>query len=81
MLFGNFLNDLLLFIENLDFCNYAGDNSLYNSGSNLEHVKQTPEGDFQIVAKWFYGKYMVLKSDLLSFHVSWNKYGERDILE
>ena len=74
--FDNSLNDLLLFI-----ISYAGNNTLYNSGINLEHVKQTLEGYFQRAAKWFYGKYMVLKSDFFCFHVSWKEYGEQHILE
>ena len=48
LLFSIFLNDLFLFVENSDLSNYADDNTLY---SNLEEVKQTLRGDFQIVTK------------------------------
>ena len=38
LLFNIFLNDLFLFVENLDLSNYADDNTLYGCGNNLEEV-------------------------------------------
>ena len=34
--FDIFLNDLFLFVENSDLSNYADDNTLYSSGSELK---------------------------------------------
>ena len=62
LLFSIFLNDLFLFVENSDLSNYADGNTLYSCGNNLEEVKQTLRGDFQIVTKWFYENHMVLNS-------------------
>ena len=68
MLFNIFLNDLFLFVENSDLSNYADDSTLYSCGNNLEEVKQTLRGDFQIVTKWFYENYMVLNSGKYNFY-------------
>ena len=67
LLFNIFLNDLFLFVANSDLSNYADDNTLYSCGNNLEEVKQTLRGDFQIVTKWFYENYMVLNSGKCHF--------------
>ena len=41
LLFNIFLNNLFLFVENSHLSNYADENTLYNSGNDLEKVKQT----------------------------------------
>ena len=66
-LFNNFLNDLILFVENSDLSNYADGNTLYSSGNDLEKVKQTLRQNFEMVTKRFYENYMVLKSDKYHF--------------
>ena len=67
LLFNILLNDLFLFVENSDLSNYVNDNTLCSCGNNLEEVKQTLRGDFQIVTKWFYKNYMVLNSGKCHF--------------
>ena len=63
LLFNIFLNDLFLFVENSDLSNYVDDDTLFNSGNDLEKVKQTLRQEFEIVTKWFYENYMVLNSE------------------
>ena len=60
LLFNIFLNNLFVFVKNSDLSYCADDNTLYSCGNNLEKVKQTLRGDFQIVTKWFYENNMVL---------------------
>ena len=67
LLFNIFLNDLFLFVENSDLSSYADENTLYNSVSDLEKVKQTLRQDSQIITKWFYENYMVLNSGKCHF--------------
>ena len=67
LLFNIFLNDLFLFVENSDLSSYADENTLYNSVSDLEKVKQTIRQDSQIITKWFYENYMVLNSEKCHF--------------
>ena len=49
LLFNIFLNDLFLFVENSDLSNYAGDNTLYSCGNDLEQVKQTLTYDYMVL--------------------------------
>ena len=65
--FSILLNDPFLFVENSDLSNYADDNTLYSCGNNLEGVKQTLRGDFEIIKKGFYEKFMVLNSGKCHF--------------
>ena len=67
LLFNIFLNDLFLFVENSDLSSHADENTLYNSVSDLEKVKQTLRQDSQIITKWFYENYMVLNSGKCHF--------------
>ena len=67
LLFNIFLNDLFLFVENSDLSSYADENTLYNSVSDLEKVKQTLREDSQIITKWFYENYLVLNSGKCHF--------------
>ena len=53
LLFDIFLNNAFLFFDNSDLSRYADYNTLYRSGNNLEQVKETLGGDFQIVANDF----------------------------
>ena len=66
LLFKIFLNELFLFVENIDLSNYADGSTLYSSGSNLQLVKEALRGDFQ-VTKWFYKNYMLLNSGKCHF--------------
>ena len=67
LLFNIFLNDPYLFVENSELSIYADDNTLYSCGNNLEEIKQTLRGDFQIVTKWFHENYMVLNTGKCHF--------------
>ena len=54
-----FTNDLIFFTTtflNID----ADDNSLYNTGKDIELVKSVLVNDFRAVAEWFYENFMIL---------------------
>ena len=38
ILFNIFLNDLILVVQNVDFANYAEDNTIYDAGDNIAEV-------------------------------------------
>ena len=67
LLFKIFLNNLFLFFGNSDLGNYADENILSSCRHNLQELKQTLRGDFQIVTKWFYENYVVLNSGTCHF--------------
>ena len=67
LLFNIFLNVFFLFVENSDLSNYAVKNPLHSCVNNLEEVKKTQRGEFQIVTNWFYENYILLNSGKCNF--------------
>ena len=67
LLFNIFLNDLFLFVSNSKLSNYADDNTLYTTGSNLNEAKEVLLNDFKVVTEWFYENYMVLNEGKCHF--------------
>ena len=59
LLFNLFINDLIFFITTF-LSNYVDDNSLYNTGKDLELVKSVLVKDFRTVKEWFYENFMIL---------------------
>ena len=53
LLFNLFINNLIVFTATF-LSNYADDNSLYNTGKDLELVKYVQVKDFRAVKEWFY---------------------------
>ena len=53
LLFNIFINDLFLFIEKANICNFADDNTIYSCTKNLETVLKNLEHDMINVSKWF----------------------------
>lgn len=51
LLFNVFLNDLLMFSEKTVICNFADDNTLYNSGKECHIIMNKHE--VSIISKWF----------------------------
>ena len=52
-MFSVSINDLLIFIEKTDICNFADDNTLYKSSPNLSVVLNCSEHDITIDLNWF----------------------------
>ena len=63
ILFNIFINDLFLFIENCDLCNYADDNTLSFSSNTLEVLVQTLQTDAKASINWFKNNYMQANAD------------------
>ena len=53
LLFNIFINDLFLFIEKANICNFADDNTIYSCTKNLETNLKNLEHDMINVSKWF----------------------------
>ena len=45
LLFNIYLNDLFLFLEEIEVCNYADDTAIYTCGPNVENVVEKLEND------------------------------------
>ena len=54
LLFNVFINnDLFLFIEKTNICNFAGDNTIYSCNNNLQTILKNLKHDMINVLKWF----------------------------
>ena len=53
LLFNVFINDLFMFIENCEICNFADDNALYSSGIELFSIFENLKHDTKTILKWF----------------------------
>ena len=53
LLFNIYINDLLMFVPDLEICNYADDTTLYASDINPSHVIEKLEKNSSTVAEWF----------------------------
>ena len=63
LLFNICINDLLLFIENSDTCNYADDITIYSYDWSLDNIIHKLENDCNVALKWFADNFMKLKAD------------------
>ena len=53
LLFNIFINDLFLFIDSGDICNFADDNTLFKCCDNLDETKSFIENECHLVISWF----------------------------
>ena len=79
LLFNLFINDLIFFITTF-LSNYADDNSLYNTGKDLELIKSVLVKDFRAVKEWFYENFMILNPNKCQY-MCIGKNTESDIFE
>ena len=67
LLFNIFINDLFLFVEKSEVCNYADDNSLTVTNISIEKIISTLESDINILEKWFKNNGMLLNENKCHF--------------
>ena len=53
LLFNLFINDLFLFLERTNICNFADDNTIYWCDSVLEIILEDLQYDIKILLNWF----------------------------
>ena len=53
LLFNVFINDLFMFIENSEICNFADYNTLYTGGMELSSISENLKHDTEIILNWF----------------------------
>ena len=51
--FNLFINDLFLFTERTNICNFADDNTIYDCNINLQIILKDVKYDMQNILKWF----------------------------
>ena len=53
LLFNVFINDIFMFIEKSEICNFADDNTIYDCGKDLSNISENLKHDMKILLKWF----------------------------
>ena len=53
LLFSIFVNDIFMFIEKTEVCNFADDNTIYDCGEDLSNILENLKHDLKILLKWF----------------------------
>ena len=53
LFFNLFINDLCLFIERTNICNFADDDTIYSCNINLQTILKDLKHDMQNILKWF----------------------------
>ena len=67
LLFNIFINDISLFVESSNVCNYTNDNTLFAFGKTFDEVTRKRKNDFFILDEWFFNNLLVLNSDKCHF--------------
>ena len=57
------INDLLLFIQNSDICNYADDTTICSCDKSLDTITHKLANDCNVALKWLADNFMKLKAD------------------
>ena len=63
LLFSIYLNDLFMFLEETEICNYADDTTIYACGPDIENVIMHLENDALKITEWFPNNFMKLNED------------------
>ena len=66
LLFNLFINDLFLFLERTNICNFADGNTIYRCDSVLEIILKDLQHDRKILLTWF--KINSMKRNPKKFH-------------
>ena len=63
LLFNIFINDLMYIPQFSKICNFADDNTIYCSGSNIVHLNKTLLSEVELFIKWFENNQLVANPD------------------
>ena len=53
LLFNVLINDIFIFIEKTEVCNFADDDTIYDCGEDLSNILENLKHDLKILLKWF----------------------------
>ena len=79
ILFNIFVSDLFLVEQNVDFTSYAGNNTIYDAGDNIDEAIFFLQESSKKLFKWFTDNQMKTKEDKYHLTVSSNKLTEIQI--
>ena len=52
LLFNVFINDIFMFIEKSELCNFADDNTIYDCDEDLSNILENLKHDMNILLTW-----------------------------
>ena len=78
LLFNIFINDLFLFVEHSEICNYADDNSLTVADCCIDNIITKLQLDVQSLDKWFKCNMMLLNESKCQFMIIEPKWVKRN---
>ena len=67
LLFNILINDIFLFVESSNVCNYADDSTLFAFGKTFDEVTRKLQNDILILDEWFFNNFLVLNPDKCHF--------------
>ena len=67
LLFNAFINDIFMFIEKTEICNFADDNTIYDYGEDLSNILENLKHDLKILLKWYRINSLQANPDKLQF--------------
>ena len=67
LLFNTFINDIFLFVESSNVCNYTDDSTLFAVGKNFDEFTRKPQNHFLTSSQWFFNNVLVLNSSKCHF--------------
>ena len=73
LLFNIYLNDLFMFVNDAEICNYADDTTIYACDNNIEGIIETLESDALKIAEWFPNNCMKLNEGKCHLMISGDK--------
>ena len=79
ILLNNFLSDLFLVVQNVDFAKYADDSTIYDAGDNIDEVIFSLQESSKKLFKWFADNQMKANEDKCHLIVSTNELTEIQI--
>ena len=71
LLFNLYINDVLLFIQDVDICNYPDDTTIYTCDKTLRNITHRLENDCSVALEWFSDNFMKLNADKYHLLVLW----------
>ena len=63
LLFNIYINDLVLFIQKSDLCNYEDDTTIYTFDKKLDNISHRLENDCSVALEWFADNFMKLNAE------------------
>ena len=80
-MFNIFINDIFFFVEKLEICNFADDNTVYSCGKDLPKIKEDLICTLKNILTWFRLNSLKANPEKFQFMIFGDKTCSRHILK